>query len=164
MTQTTRVIRLRPRSSAAGPGGSGCRVIDPALYPTLHDCEPRQRVRRHHPTTRSPHHLPASPAMPPGTPRARRRVVHQVQAWAGTPNAIVLGGATQLRTPYCVQFLEGTVAVVPGTNASTRPGCGAAAALRLACDDRVTSPGPAPVVDTTQKGMSVTRHHSALSG
>ena len=72
--------------------------VSPALSPPFHDLGPRQRVRCHHPTTCSPRHLPTSTAVQPVPPRARCRIVHQVEAWAVTPDAIILGVPPQLRT------------------------------------------------------------------
>ena len=68
------------------------------LYPAFHDLGPRQRVRRHHPPKRSPHHLSASTAVQPVPPGARCRIVHQAKALAVTPYPVILVVPPQLRT------------------------------------------------------------------
>ena len=85
MTETPRVIRLRPRSGTLDPDCSVYKGVYPAFYLAFHDRGPRQRIRRHHPTTRSPRHLPASAAVQPGTPGTRCRIVYHAQALAVTP-------------------------------------------------------------------------------
>ena len=97
-SQTTRVIRLRPHSSTSSPGCPMLLGSHLALDPAFHDPGPGQRIRRPHPTQRSPRPLPTAPAIQPIPPRARRRVVHQIQALAVTPDAVVLVVATQLCT------------------------------------------------------------------
>jgi hypothetical protein len=98
ISQTTRVICLRPHSSTPHPRCAAFPGTDPALYPPLHDLGPRQRVRCHPPPKRSPCHLPASTALQPVPPRARCRIVHQGEAWAVAPHAVILGVPSQLRT------------------------------------------------------------------
>src|SRR5947209_7187660 len=123
----------------------------PALSPALHDPGPEQRIRRPHPTTRSPRPLPTAPAMQPIPPRARRRVVHQIQALAVTPDAVILGVPSQLRTEGRVLFLERTVAVVPAPAPALAQGAAEPRALRLPFAGVTASPGLAPGVDTTQE-------------
>src|SRR5207249_1432593 len=53
-SQTTRVIRLRPHSSTSSPGCPLFLGSPLSLDPACHDPGPGQRIRRHHPTTRSP--------------------------------------------------------------------------------------------------------------
>ena len=119
----------------------------PALYPPFHDLGPRQRVRRHHPPKRSPRHLPASTAVQPVPPRTRCRIVHQVEAWAIAPHAVILVVPTQLRTQSYVLFLGCTVAVVPAPAPELAQGAAEPLALRLSLDGVAASPGFAPIVD-----------------
>ncbi len=130
MTQTTRVIRLRPHSGTTSPDASVVKGVYPALDPTFHDLGLGQHIRCHQPTTCSPRSLSASPAVQPVTPSARCPIVHQVQAVAMTPDAIVLRVSTQLRTPCRVLFLERTVAMASGRPVSENRGGSPAAQAR----------------------------------
>ena len=151
MTQTTRVIPLRPPSRTTAPACSVVQGGDPALYPAFHDLGLWQQIRRHRPTTGSPRHLPASTAVPPVPPGAPCRIIPQGQARALTPYAIVLVVATQLRTHCRVLFLERAVAVVSAPTPTLPQGAAAPRPLRLPFAGISPSPGLAPVVPNTQK-------------
>ena len=152
--QTTRVIRLRPHSSTSYPGCPMFIGSHLALDPAFHDPGPGQRIRRHHPTKRSPRHLPTSTAVQPVPPGARCRIVHQVEAWAVAPYAVILVVPPQLCTPSRVLFLERTVAVVPAPTPERAQAAAEPLALCLPFDGVAASPGLAPVVDKTQKAAS----------
>ena len=98
ISQTTRVLCLRPHSSPPHPSCSAFPGTSPALSPPLHGLGPRQRVRCPPPPQRSPRPLPASTAVQPVPPRARCRLGHQAEAWAVAPPAVILVVPSQLRT------------------------------------------------------------------